>query len=513
MRKNDRLTANTKKSRDIGITLSYLYFVLNTVIGIFMSAFIIRTVGKTNYGVYQSVAAFINYLVLLEFGTGTIMARNISLCKKDGTDTREVQKNVSTVWTLAVVLSVAICLMSLVFWLMLDTIYANSMTPDQILLGKKLFIFAVISLVSSFLTNTLNGLILGYEFYTFEKSVSLVRLILRSTLVVILLTASPSVLLLVALDATLSVAAFLCSLLFCIIKIRVRFAFRYFDKAIFRMIVPLAIAMLLQTIVNTANGSVDKFLISVMMTPEDVAVYSVAMSIFAMFSGIATLPVTVFMPQIAHEIREGAQGRQLTEALVPACRLNILITGAVAFGFLSVGLPFVQAVYGEDYAPAWLFAVAVMLPMFFNMFNAVVENILDVLRKRMTRSLILMITTGLNILLTVVGIRVIGMLGAALATGISTILQMIILNIYYQKKIGLSIGLLIKESFAGFMPWLLLATLAATLVRSLFRDVLPQLFVGGITFVAVFGVCFLLFGANEDEKSKVGAFLRRVLKR
>ena len=68
-----------KNSRGKGITLSYLYFVINTIIGIFMSAFIIRTVGKTDYGVYQSMTAFISYLVLLEFGTGTIMARNISL--------------------------------------------------------------------------------------------------------------------------------------------------------------------------------------------------------------------------------------------------------------------------------------------------------------------------------------------------------------------------------------------------------------------------------------------------
>ncbi len=85
------------KTRNIGLSLSYIYFVLNTVIGIFMSAFIIRTIGKTDYGVYQSMSAFVSYLVLLEFGTGTIMARNISLCKKDGTDNQDIQKNVSTI--------------------------------------------------------------------------------------------------------------------------------------------------------------------------------------------------------------------------------------------------------------------------------------------------------------------------------------------------------------------------------------------------------------------------------
>lgn len=81
-----------KSGRSKGLTLSYLYLVLNTVIGIFMSAFIIRTVGQTDYGVYQSMTAFMSYLILLEFGMGSIMTRNISLCKKDGSRDENVRK-------------------------------------------------------------------------------------------------------------------------------------------------------------------------------------------------------------------------------------------------------------------------------------------------------------------------------------------------------------------------------------------------------------------------------------
>ena len=285
--------------------------------------------------------------------------------------------------------------------------------------------------------------------------------------------------------------------------------FRYFDIGVFKLITPLALAMLLQTVVNTANGSVDKFLISIMMTPEDVAVYSVAMSMFAMFSSAATLSITMFMPQIAQNMKYGLERKELTETLVQPCRLNTIITGIIAFGFLSVGRPFIQTLYGVDYSKAWIYAIVVIMPMFFNMFNGVVVNVLDVMRKRHIRSLIMMITTILNIILTIVSIGVIGMFGAALATGISLIGQTILLNIYYQKAIGLQIRILIKKSFKGFIPCIVLATIFALAIQQIVKETFLQLLVGGVSFVAIFAFMFFKFGANDDEKNKAGQILKR----
>ena len=69
------------KSRGTGLVLSYVYTICNAVIGLFISAFLLRKLGQTDYGVYQTMSSFVTYLGLLEFGTGTIMTRNISLCK------------------------------------------------------------------------------------------------------------------------------------------------------------------------------------------------------------------------------------------------------------------------------------------------------------------------------------------------------------------------------------------------------------------------------------------------
>ena len=67
--------------RSVGIALSYVNSFLNLVTGLFLSSFLLRQTGAVDYGIYQTVSSFVNYLVLLEFGTGTVMIRNISVCR------------------------------------------------------------------------------------------------------------------------------------------------------------------------------------------------------------------------------------------------------------------------------------------------------------------------------------------------------------------------------------------------------------------------------------------------
>ena len=68
-------------TRSSGITLSYVYNILNMICGVFLSSFLIKSLGGTEYGIYQTISSFANYLVLLEFGVGTVMTRNISGCR------------------------------------------------------------------------------------------------------------------------------------------------------------------------------------------------------------------------------------------------------------------------------------------------------------------------------------------------------------------------------------------------------------------------------------------------
>ena len=497
------------KNKKIGILLSYIFFALSAVIGIFISSFAIKSVGNDDYGVYQSMIAFVEYLVLLEFGIGTIMSRNISILKKDGTEEEKIRRNIATLWTLTLFLAFLLSVFSFFFYLAIPHIYSRSMSEEQILLGKRIFIFAAISLICTFGQQSLNGIIIGNEFYSFEKLVAIIKLIIRTIFVILFLTISKQVWFIAIIDATMSFALLLISYVFIKTKIKYGYNIRFFDIKILKSVLPLCFALFLQAIVNTVNGSVDKFLISIMMKPEDVTIYSIVMAMYSMFSSIATIPISIFMPQIAKSISEGRKGRNLTDTLIQPCRLSILITGLVAFGFLSVGKQFIYLVYGADFSAVWLCSIVIIFPIFFDMSNGVIINVVTVLNKQHIRSILLMLTTSLNIVLTIFGIKVLGLLGAAASTGIAISIQFFLMNFFYHKVIDISIVHLFKRAFSGILVPLLISSLLSFVTGLFIKNNFVSFFLCGFIFLLFFSLFFLIWGTNDYEKD----FLKRLFGR
>ena len=501
------------KKRSIGIIITYLYFFLNIVLTIFIGAFIVRKVGQTNHGVYQAMTSFVAYLILLEFGTGTIMTRNVSLLRSETVIDKELlKKHISTIWFLCISLSILIVVALMGFYFLIPPIYSNSLNIEQIELGKKIFIFAGISLFFTFLSETLNGLILGYKYYSFGKITLIIKLVLRTGLVVAALLINNNVLWVAIIDAALSILIFIVMFLFSLFKTDFRPSFKGFDWKILRAIIPFALALLLQTLANTANGNVDKFFIGVFLTPENVSIYSITTAMFTMFSAIASLPVAIYMPKNADDLKKYAQTDKLTDTLIEPCRLNALISGLVMFGFILVGHQFIIMIYGPAYEEAWLYAVICIIPTYVFSTTSIIENVVDLLKKRYIRSLILLGATILNIALTIVGIKLFGMIGAAIATAIAAIVSIIVLSIWYSRKIKIEVLHLYLESYKGILIFLLIAFTVAFPIRNWISNIYIQFFVQGTVFVILFLVLFLFFGTNQEEKDGIKSIIKKFKK-
>ena len=144
------------------------------------------------------------------------------------------------------------------------------------------------------------------------------------------------------------------------------------------------------------------------------------------------------------------------------------------------------------------------------MTNGILVNVLNVTNKRLVRSLILTGTTALNILLTWFFIDWIGMIGAVIATAVSTLIgQVILMNIYYSKRMGISVMYLFAQAFKGLLPAEVVSGGAAFAVASVIPNTLLSFLAGGATFVILCVVLFVLFGFNDTEKAKVKSIINK----
>ena len=501
------------KSRNQGVALSYVNVVLNMVIGFFLSSFFVRTLGDTEYGLYQMVTSFASYLILLEFGTGTAMTRNISKCRAQNADKQEIQKNISTIWTISLFLTVIIAVASIAFYSQIGNVYYK-LTFDQVSYAKKIFIFEVVYLIISFLSSTLNGIVLGFEQYRLGPIIAIVRLISRTTLLVGIILIYRHAIAIVIVDVLISITTATYLFIFCTRRLHLAFTFRYFDRKVFKEISPLCMAMFIQTLVNQANSSVDQFVIGIKLTPEQVSYYSIGLFFYNAFSSLTTVPITMYGPQIVKDVIQKINEETLMDHLIRPSRLITLIGTTVLCGFFVAGRQFINLCYGESYKIAWFVALIIMIPMMINMSNGILINILDALNKRMVRSYVLVFTTIANIMLTVVWIDIWGIIGACMATAVCTLVgQITMMNIYYSKKLNIKVMYLYKKTFKGILIPQLIASAIAFILGNILRSNFVSLIVSGCIYITIFSFLFLKYGMQESERELVLSIKNRLQKR
>ena len=501
------------KKRNIGLAVSYTNTFLNMIVGLFLSSFLLRQLGDTEYGIYQTIASFANYLVLLEFGTGTVMARNLSVCRSNGETQLQIEKNISTIWSITNILALVIAVVSVAFYFSLDFLYASSLTHEQIVSGKNIFVFITIYLIALFYVQTLNGLMLAYEDYTYSSSTSIFRIILRTLLLVVLLINIRQAIIIAIVDAVLSILLAVFGSVYAKRKFKVKINVKNFDASIFKASLPLCLAIFLQGIINQANSNVGKFILGVNVGPEVVSLYSVGLYVYNIFASISTIPLSIYVPQVTKDVAQGKRGRELTNTLVQPSRLIVIVSGSVLFGFFAAGRQFVNIVYGDEYSLAWMLAIILIAPMFINMTIEIVTNVLDAINKRLTRSLILLINTGANILLTIVLINRMGITGAAISTGACMLLQVLLLCIYYCKKIKINAFYLFYKAYKGILIYQILGAIVGFAVGKFIPNVYLSFLASGVVYVSIAFSGFLLFGKNAEEKIMINNLLGKVFKR
>lgn len=494
--------------RKQGIALSYLHTGVNMVCGLILSSYLLRMLGDVEYGIYQTIASFANYLVLLEFGTGAVMTRNLSMCRGSASSQEEIDRNISTVWTLTAILALVIAAASWLFSWATPYIFAKTMTAQQVDYARTILIFITGYLVFAFLHQTVNGVVLAYEKYSFASIQNLVRTVVRTLVLVLLIAGWRYSVLIAVVDMVLNGLIFLWSYRYCRRTLGLRLRIGKMDKSILAGCAPLCVAIFLQAIVNQANNNVDKFIIGITVSPESVSLYSVAMYIFSIFSSLTTIPVSMYAPMVIQKVGAKVSRRELTDSLVEPCRLTAMLGGLVLFGFIAAGRQFISLFYGDAYGIAWPIAIVIMAPMYINMVNGVLVNVLDAENKRMIRSVALLITTTANIVLTVFWLRWWGLIGAALATGVCTFLgQVLFMNIYYKKALGIPVLHLFREAFRGVLLWLCAGCALGYWVGTLLPGALLSFLGSGVIFVAVAVGGHILFGTDDAQRAKYKALI------
>ena len=299
-------------------------------------------------------------------------------------------------------------------------------------------------------------------------------------------------------------------------KLSMRMTFGHFDFGMLKEMFGFSFFIFLNMIIDQVNWTVDTTILGIISGTAAVAIYGIGSQIHHYFMTLSTAISGVFTPQINRIVARGGGDcdKELTSLFTRVGRIQFMLLMLVLTGFAFVGLPFVRAWGGEEYAPAYLIGLLLMGPVTIPLIQNIGIEIQRAKNKHQFRSKVYFFMAIGNVAISIPLGLAFGGVGCAMGTAISMIIgNGLVMNWYYHKHIGIDIKYFWKNILS------ILPSMAVPAVLGFAAVSLHDFsgYSGVLLFAAPYSLVFCLFlyrfGMNESERSIVGGMMRRIARR
>lgn len=283
-----------------------------------------------------------------------------------------------------------------------------------------------------------------------------------------------------------------------------QFCFSDFNFSLLREMWKYTFFIFLGQIIDQVNWSVDKFLLGRYMGTIAVAVYGLASTVNNMYLQMSTTVSSVFVPKIHALVAKENDNDVLTDLFIKVGRVQFFVLALVLIGFISIGKPFMCLWGGSEYAQSYYVALFLIIPVTIPLIQNLGIEIQRAKNLHHIRSVVYLVISIGNVLLSIPLIKHFGEVGAAAGTAIALLIgNGAFMNWYYQKKIGLNIIRFWREIFSILPSFLLPGFVGTVIFKYAQIDSWKQLIMYGTLIVVTYGISVSLWGFNDYEKGLV----------
>ncbi len=496
-----------------GAMLSYLLIIINACYGFLVTPYILSAIGEASYGVYKTITSLSSSLMILDLGLGGTVMRYIAKYRSEKTEGK-IKGFVSMALGEGLIISAVLAVVSVVLYALIPAIYSEGLVDNEIVLAKKLFVVLAVNMMFHILENIFNGIISGYNKFTFANGLKLIRILVRIALIFIVFIFWKNPMALVLIDLGLTVVLLLAEAVYVskALSVKVKLSFRNWDKAVFLDSFKYTAMLFLTTIAAQINNNLDNVVVGAIQGASFVAVYSMGLLIFSMFEQLSTSVSGVMLPTVTDILNKDDGHSRIQSTIVSIGRIQFMLLGGVFAGFVVLGKQFISLWLGEGFEDVYVIALILMAPALLELCVNVCLSVLRAKNMLGFRTGVLFSVTVLNAVITVVGVKFFGYYAAAVGTAVSFIIgSLVIMNIYYYKKLSFNMFKIYGGIFKGIWLCILLAGGTVAVSAHFLKSGWLSFILNIIIFGAVYGISLLLFGFNKSEKKMI-PFIKKYIK-
>lgn len=498
---------NTGLQIKLGAALSYTALGLNILIGLFYTPWMIRSIGKADYGLYVLAMSVIT-LFIFDFGLSAAITRFIAgyLAEKRSDKIRDC---------LGIVYKIYFCLDGIIF-LILAGIYFfipliyRELTPAELEKFKVVFVIASVFSVVSFPFIPVSGILNAYEKFIQVKACDLAHKLIIVASMSVCLLCGYGLYALVLVNAGAGILTIVLKL-FCIRKFTdAKINFGYSNRTERNAILGYSGWVTVIVVAQRCIFNIAPSMLGMLSGTSDIAVFGIAMTLEAYVFTFASALNGMFLPMVSRIT--ASEEKDLLPLMTKIGRIQIFIIGYLILGYFILGRIFIRLWVGPAFDAVYLCAALLILPSFFQLPQEIASTAVAVMNKVKYQAWVFVAMAIINLLFGFAVIPVWGVKGLSLSICIAYLIRTAGMNIIYYWVLNIDIFSFFRNTFVKLLPPLL----AAALLGLGFNYLIPGsnwlfFFIKGMLFTAAYACVMYFLGMNQYERDLILKPVRKIL--
>lgn len=504
-----------------GTVTRYLVLALNIAVGVILMPFTVRHLGQTQYGLWMLVASLTTYFQLLDLGYGNGLVRHLVDADRRG-DMAEVNRIASTF----------VCVYSAIGVVAAVAVAATAgfvvprfphLGPAQVRVAQLLLVILGARVAIGFPLTVFGAVTNARQGFVLNNLVAAATVAVSAVATYVVLESGRGLVTLVATTTTINLLGYAgyASIAYRIMpQLELRAA--SFSVSRWRDVTSFSVYLFVINVAGQISFNVDNIVVGAALGPASVAIYAIALRLAEyqrrlcdQFSGML-FPVAIAF---------AADGNRaaLRRTLVDGNRIAMVLVAGVSVCLIGFSGPLIGRWMGPPFAgsvlPFNLLAIAGTIVVS----QAASSNVLIAVGRHRLVTWIWLLEAAVNLALSLVLVRTIGLPGVAIGTLVPLIFgHLFVMLAAACRAVGITVGRCLYDTMRPAAVAALIASGACLLVRwarpplSATAVIIEAAIVGGVYVASLAAVGFdretrrAYIGRGRDAAAGVIAGLRRV---
>ncbi|SHK89533.1 oligosaccharide flippase family protein [Fibrobacter sp. UWB12] len=487
----------------IGAILSYATLALNNLVGLLYTPFMLRMLGKSEYGLYSIVASVIAYLTILDLGFGNAIVRYTAKFRAENKQQEQYQM-FGMFFLLYCGISIITLLIGAILYLNAESIFDVSLTINELERTKTILLLMIFNLAITFPFSLFSSIITAYEQFLFQKMITIVRIILNTATMIVLLNIGYKAIAMVVVTTIFNILTLGINLWYCKHNLKIKLIFFKFQWTFLKEVSIYSFWIFLNAIMDCIYWSSGQIILGAIAGTTVVAVYAIAIQLQTFYMNFSTAINGVLLPKMTALVVQGDNKVIISDIFIKIGRIQYCVMALILSGFILFGQQFINLWAGEGYSQAYTIALLFFIPLTIPLIQNMGIIILQARNQMKFRCLLYLGISVASLALQIPLARKYGGIGCAISVALALAIgQGIVMNVYYQRIQKINIIKFWKEIFKMSIIPLLLCIVSYYILLRISLDSVSKLIIAILCYLSLYVPLFFKFSMNSYERDLV----------